>query len=221
MVVAALLRLRRSAAGLALLGAAAEVVAVAGRYEQSPPEMLRSTWLVTVALLVAAVSVRLAGVATVARPRGLWWFAAALGCAACGVIIDERQEYFHGVDYGAYISGTFIFRYALPLYLLAAVLGGRVWWRQGGPVRRRLLAFAAPVVATAAVVAYGFAGFLYSSQRFATPILLAPVQWVVLAATPVSAFLLAVLVLDRWERIGALVELGRRAERDPGAPGAG
>lgn len=54
---------------------------------------------------------------------------------------------------------------------------------------------------------------MYSSQQFPSPVLLRPVQWAILLATPVVAFALAAVWLNRWERVSALVKLGRQAEK--------
>ncbi|MCU7730421.1 hypothetical protein ODJ79_42455 [Actinoplanes sp. KI2] len=208
----ALAGLRRVAAGVAAAGAIVETVHVARWYDYSPSQVLRSSWLVTVALLVAAGSVWLAGGARVTVPRGLWWFAAALLAAVGGRVADDRQWQFRGLDVAIFYDGRFVFRVGAPFYLTAAGLALWAWWRLGGPVRRRVLALAAPVAAIAAMVAYGFAGFMYSSQRFPSPVLLVPVQWAVLLATPPVAFVLAAALLNRWERLSALVRLGRQAE---------
>jgi hypothetical protein len=212
-VATALIGLHRAAAVPAVFTAAVEVVHVAGWYQYSPTQVLRSSWLVTVVLIVAATSVWLAAGPRLARPRGRWWFAAALALAGGGETLDRVQGWFYGPSIGVWLDGYFMFRLALPLYLVAAVLAVLAWWRQDGPVRRRLLTFAAPVVAVAAMVAYGFAGFMTSSQRFPSPVLLLPVQWVILGATPVVAFALAAVALNRWERARELIALGRRAER--------
>ncbi len=209
----ALLGLRRVAAGAALAGAVVEVVHVARWYAYSPSQVLRSSWLVTVALLVAVVSAWLAGGARVAAPRGLWWFAAALVVAVAGRVADDYQGWFSGPNYAVILDGHLLFRVGAPFYLIAAGLALWAWWRQGGPVRRRILALTAPVVAVAAMVGYGFAGFMYSSQRFPSPILLRPVQWAILVATPPVAFALAAVLLNRWERLSTLVTLGRQADQ--------
>ena len=210
----ALAGLRRVAAGVAVTGAAVEIVHVARWYDYSPSQVLRSGWLVTVALLVAVTSAWLAGGERVAARRGLWWFGAALSVAVGGSAADLHQrDFFYGYQYAVTMDGRFLFRFAAPLYLIAAALAVWGWWRQGGPVRRRILALTAPVAGVAAMVAYGFAGFMYSSQRFPSPVLLEPIQWAILMATPLVAFALAAVLLNRWERLSALVELARRAER--------
>jgi hypothetical protein len=210
----ALLGLRRVATGVAVLAAAVEIVHVARWYDYSPSQVLRYSWLVTVALVVAAASAWLAVGERVARPRRLWWFAAALTAALGANVADYYQGEFSGFAYAVTENDRFIFRFAAPVYLIAAVLAAWAWWRQPGPVRRRILTFAAPVAAIAAMVAYGFAGFMYSSQRFDSPVLLRPFQWAILGATPVVAFALAAVLLNRWERATALITLGRRAEAD-------
>jgi hypothetical protein len=210
----ALVGLRRVATGVAVAGAVVEIVHVARWYDYSPSQVLRSGWLVMVAVLVAVTSGWLAGGARVAAPRGLWWFGAALAVAVGGSVADRYQGEFDGFNYAVTLNGQFLFRFAAPLYLVAAALAVWAWWRQGGLVRRRILALTAPVAGIAAMVAYGFAGFMYSSQRMPSPVLLRPFQWAILLATPVLAFALAAILLNRWERLSALVELGRRAEND-------
>lgn len=208
--------LRRVATLAAVAGAAVETVHIAQWYDFSPSQVLRSSWLVTLALLVAVSSAWLAGGARVAAPHGLWWFGAALAVALGGNAADRHygmSSIFPSFVYQATLDDRFPFRLAVPLYLAAAALGGWAWWRQGGPVRRRILALTAPVAATAAMVTYGFAGFMYSSQQFPSPILLRPFQWAILLATPVVAFALAAVAINRWERLSALVELGRQAEK--------
>jgi hypothetical protein len=145
-------------------------------------------------------------------PRSLWWFGAAVVAAIGGRIADDHQYQFRGLDFTVVYDGQFLFRIGAPFYLTAAGLALWSWWRLGGPVRRRILALAAPVAGIAAMAGYGFAGFMYSSQRFPSPVLLRPFQWAVLLVTPPVAFLLAAALLNRWERLSALVELGRQAD---------
>jgi hypothetical protein len=214
-LVLALAGRRRFAAGVAVAGAIVETVHVARWYSFSPTQVLLSSWLVTLALLVAVASVWLAGGARVAVPRGVWWFGAAVAVAVGGRFTDDQHQY-RPFDLAVIYDGQFLFRFAAPLYLTAAGLALWAWWRLGGPVRRRVLALTAPVAGIAAMVAYGFAGFMYSSQRFPSPVLLIPVQWVVLLLTPPAAFALAAALVNRWERLSALVRLGRQAEDTAG-----
>jgi hypothetical protein len=216
-LAATLTGLRRTACALIAAAAAAEIARVASWYPQSPSRVLTIGWLVTTAVLVAALSVWLATGRPVARPRGPWWFGGAVAAGIAASVVDTVQAsgfFAGGWAYAVDLDGTFVIRYALPLYLLAAAAVWPAWRNLGGPVRRRLLTFAAPVTATAAVITYGFAGFMYSSQRFSSPVLLQPVQWAILGLTPVVAFAVALAVLNRWERLSGLLELGRRAEAD-------
>lgn len=212
----AVLGLRRWAAVLVVPAAAVETVQVALRYPDSPPQVLQAAWLVTTALLVAAVSAWLATGPAVARPRRLAWFAGGLTAAVAANTADLLQDgWFLGTwAYAVTMDGEFVLRYAAVLYAAAAGLVAWGWHRQDPAVRRRALAFAAPVVAVAAVVTYGFAGYLTSSRRFESPIMLVPLQWAVLAATPVPAFLVALAAIGRWERLRSLIDLGRRAEAE-------
>jgi hypothetical protein len=213
-LIAALAGARRAAAGLAVAAAAVEILHVARWYPESPTQTLQAAWLVTTALLLVAVSGRLATGPVPARPRRLWWFAGALVAAVAANVADLLQgSYFAGSwEWAVTMNGEFVFRFAAVLYVVAAGAAVRGWWRQERAVRRRLVAFAAPVAAVAAVVLYGFAGYRYSSSRFDSPIMLVPLQWAVLAVTPLLAFAVAVTALGRWERLSHLVELGRRAE---------
>ncbi len=216
-LAATLLGRRRTACALTVLLAAAEVARAALWYPQSPSRVLTVGWLIMTAVLVALLSAWLATGVPAARPRGLWWFGAAPAAGIAAGVTDATQAagFFSGTwAWGVTLNGTGMIRYAVPLYLIAAAAAVRGWWGLTGPVRRRLLTFAAPVTATAAVVTYGFAGFMYSSQRFSSPVLLVPVQWTVLGLTPVAAFALAVAVLGRWERVTSLIDLGRRAEAE-------
>jgi len=209
----ALVGRRRVAAAAAVAAAAFEFVRVARWYDFSPSQVLQASWLLTVALLVALTSVWLARGERAAAPRGFWWFGAALAVAAGARAADLYQGRFFGPTWAITLDDQFAFRIGGPLQLIAVVLAGWAWWRQDGPVRRRILALTAPVAAIAAVVTYGFAGFMFSSQQFPSPVLLVPAQWVVLVATPVVTFALAVVLLHRWERLSTLVELGRQAEK--------
>ncbi|GLY94191.1 hypothetical protein [Actinoplanes sp. NBRC 103695] len=213
--VAALIGLRRVTAVAAPAAAALEVVTVGSRYESSPSQMLLSAWLVIGVLVVAAASVALVPGGPARRPRGLALFATAVAMLVAGYILDGRVDqgsFIGGFEYGVNMDGQFIFRWAVLLYLPAAVLLLMAWWMQGGPVRRRMVALAMPVVAMAVLVSEGFAGYMFSSQQFNSPIYLAGVQWTILALTPLLAFALAAVALNRYERISYLVRAGLAAE---------
>ncbi|MFC7240958.1 hypothetical protein ACFQO7_00565 [Catellatospora aurea] len=94
--------------------------------------------------------------------------------------------------------------------------------RAGAPVRRRLIAMAAPTLAIKLVVPIVFNGFLVSTQRFDPPVLLASGQWLFLIVFPPVVFFAGTLLVERGERHAHLIELGRAAERaarlGPAAP---
>ena len=94
--------------------------------------------------------------------------------------------------------------------------------RLAAPVRRRIMAMAAPALVMQVVVRPVFNGFLTSTVRFNPPVLLQPGQWVFLVALAVFTFVAAVLLVERAERRAFLIGLGRAAERrarlDPGSP---
>ena len=207
---------RRVTVLAAVAAAAVEVVHVAPIYTFSPSQVLMSSWLVVSALLVAVLSGWLATGPPTALPRVLGAFAGSMLLGAGATFVDVTQgEFFGGGDfsYAVTMDGVFVFRFAAPMYLAAVALGVWAWWRQGGPVRRRMLALAAVPAGLALMVSWGFAGFMTSSQRFRTPVYLEWFQWVILALTPLAAFAVAALALNRYERVATLVALGRQAEQ--------
>jgi hypothetical protein len=207
---------RRVAAWFAALAAAAEVARVASLYAYSPSQVLRLSWAVTTAVLVAAAGVWAARGPAPALPLRVWTFGAAGLLVAAAGVTDLVQRWGDPWGYAVTMNGVLQVRVAVGLFAVAGWLVLLVIRRLPGPVRRRLLVFLAPVAATVVLVAEGFAGFMYSSQRFPTPVYLAPVQWALLIGVPVLAFALAVAVLHRWERMIRLIALGRSAERRSG-----
>ncbi|WP_412740730.1 serine/threonine-protein kinase [Krasilnikovia sp. MM14-A1259] len=194
---AVLTRHRRTAAGLAVPAAALEVVRVASWYPESPVHFLDSAWWMTAAVTVAATSAWLLRGEPAERPGSLRWFGAAYAAAALASLCDMWQG--RDPSQWHFVGGNVVYL-GVPWYLLAAGLAGWGVWRLGGSVRRRLLAVAAPVWGMAAMVNYGFPGFMASSPRFSPPVMLEPVQWIVLAVTPVLALVLAASAVTRWER---------------------
>lgn len=205
---------RRVTVVMATGAAAVEVVHVAQKYDFSPSQVLTSAWLVVAALLAAVISAWLAAGPPAERPRVAWAFAASMVLGAAAGFVDMAQGFFYGtLAWGVTIDGESFYRLAVPFFLAAAGLGVWAWWQQGGPVRRRMVAFAAVPAAMALMVSWGFAGFMYSSQRFGTPVYLVWFQWVILALTPLAAFAVAATVLNRYERLAALIALGRATEQ--------
>ena len=69
-------------------------------------------------------------------------------------------------------------------------------WRIAAPVRRRIIAMAAPALLMLVLVPPVFHGFLVSTVRFNPPVLLQPGQWAFLIVLPVFTFLAAVVGAD-------------------------
>jgi hypothetical protein len=93
--------------------------------------------------------------------------------------------------------------------LAAAVL---VWYefRVAGPeLRRRFAALTAPAVALIPLIKLGFGGWISSSSLFTPQVHLTPGQWLVLLLTPLVAFGVGVLMVQRREETLRLVALGR------------
>jgi hypothetical protein len=212
-IVATLAGWRRSAAVLALAAVGAEIARVVAWYAFSPSQVLRTCWMLTFAVMVAAAAAWLIRGERPPRPRGLWFVVAASVALVAGGVADVFLLPWPGGLYTIFLlQGQLQVRTGGVFYLVAAVLVAWAWWRQPGPVRARMLAFGAPVVAMLILVPVAFSGFMFSSQQFDTPIPLAPVQWVLLVAVPLLAFAVAVVALHRWERLHHLIQLGREAE---------
>jgi hypothetical protein len=138
----------------------------------------------------------------------------AVALTLAGGVADIAQHWwFSGWSFAMTMDGVFRVRIAASLYLAAAVLLMIAAALQSAPVRRRLVVFGLPVAVVAVTVPYGFAGFMYSSQQFATPIPVSPLQWTLLIGGPVVSFVVAALAVQRRESHLRWIELGRAAER--------
>ena len=100
-------------------------------------------------------------------------------------------------------------------YLAVCVLALLATARLDPPVRRRLLVLGAPAVALAILIRLGFGGFAASSTRFSPPVLLVPVQWIVLALVPPLTLAAGIALVDRRERILRLLRVARAAQQPP------
>jgi hypothetical protein len=229
LVVAALvLHRRRFAAGaaavLAVLAATAEITRVAGWYAESPSRVLQSFWLVTGATLIAVAAVWLIGgvpgsQTRGALPRGTALVVVAVVLILAGGVADIAQRWwFSDWSFVMTTDGGFMVRIAALLFLAAAVLLMIAGALQGAPVRRRLVVFGLPVAVVALMVPYGFAGFMFSSQQFATPIPVNPLQWTLLIGGPAVTFVVAALALQRRERHLRWIALGQAADGSVKAP---
>jgi hypothetical protein len=210
LVVAAILaRLHRSATLLAVGGVAVEITRIAPLYRALPSQVFHLAWVVTLGAAVAACSWWLARGprAEWRRPPGLRPAAAAVTLIVLAGVVEVRNDWWAPPMFPVtpMLNTGYLVAVGAPAYLLVAALAGWAWWRQSGPVRRRMVVFAAPVLAMLLVATYGPDGF---SGR---P--LAAVQWAILAALPALAFGAGTVALHRWERVAELVRRGRDAEQ--------
>jgi hypothetical protein len=216
-VVAALIPLRRTVTLLAVAAAVAEAVRIFSWFGFSPPTVLRASWQLTAALMVALAAVWLRRGPRPEWPRSFEAIAlAGLVIVASGPIATYAGwSLVDGFPLIPTSSSTAI--YGAPevywlLWLAVVVLMLWAWRRQPGPLRAPMLAFGAPVIAIGVMTPFLFSGYYYSSQQFSSPIPLAPVQWALLIGVPVLAFVIAVLAARRRERTQHLIRLGREAE---------
>jgi hypothetical protein len=217
-VVAALIPLRRTVTVLALAAAVAEAVRIFSWFSFSPPTVLRASWQLTAALMVALAAAWLRPGRRPEWPRSFEAIAlAGLVIVASGPIATYAGwSLTDGFPLIPTSSSTALYGgpevYWL-LWLAVVVLMLWAWRRQPAPLRAPMLAFGAPVIAIAVMTPLLFSGYYYSSQQFSSPIPLAPVQWVLLLGVPVLVFVLAVLAARRRERMQHLIRLGREAEQ--------
>lgn len=208
-VAAVLCRLQRSATLLAIGGVAVEITWIAPLYHWLPSQVFHLAWVVTLGATVAACCWWLAtGEPLDSRRRpGLFPAAAVAGLIAVAGVADVRNGWWAPpmfplspmLDAGYRVGG------GAPAYLLVAALAGCAWWRQPGPVRRRMAVFAAPVAAMVLLPVYGPDGFS------GTPV--PGSQWAILALLPTLAFGAGTVVLHRWEQLTELVRRGREAKQ--------
>ncbi|WP_412753661.1 serine/threonine-protein kinase [Krasilnikovia sp. M28-CT-15] len=214
---AALSRHRRTAAALAVFAAVLELArAASSSYPAPSVQFLGSAWCMTVAVVVAAVSVWLVSEDPVApRPASLRWFVAALAVTLAAGVCDIWQGR-TGQWLAASVNGKRVVYLGVPLYLIAVGLAGWGVWQVGAPVRRRLVVLTAPAWGVGAMVNYGFIGGLESVLQYHPPAMLALAQAAVLAVTSVLAFVVSAFAVNRWERFRSGSALLPFAASEPG-----
>jgi hypothetical protein len=223
-IAAALIRLRRTTALLAVAALAAEVIRVAAWYAGSPSYVLQAAWLLTGAAVVTVIAAWLIRGEALARSTG-WVLLPMAGVLLVGSGVLESLQPLpaDGVSFSMFMifGRAYIVRPSLLILVLPVVLVAWAWWRQPAAERLRVLVFGVPVLAMTVLVPVGYGGFMYSSQRAGAdhPNYLVWFQWVILVAVPLLAFAVAVLAVNRYERIRRLVLLGRAAEQREVAPG--
>jgi hypothetical protein len=227
--VTALFRWRAVGAVLAWAATLAEVVALGRWYPTEPVTVLYALWPLVLGVTgAAALSVpRTAGrgLPVLGRRRYLVVVVATLigGLAAAFDPMTARihwYEYGFALDFsggtGGILPGLLPGSASLPVRLAELAAAGTVLValaRTAAPVRRRLLALLAPAAVLVVLISQFYAGFAMSSMRFDPPVLLEPLQWLVLAVTPVATLLVGVALVHRRERRLHLIRLGEAAER--------
>ncbi|GIH13727.1 hypothetical protein [Rugosimonospora africana] len=223
----------------AVLGAV--VLAVHEPLGSPPLGAVSKGWLL-VATIVAAVALSLPGTAAHARailgwPRTVGFAVACallIGSAAVDPLlakITSEGRHYYTVELwpngGGYLRQIFdgdgmgtglapILLYVAALSIMITVVA-----RIEPAIRRRLLALLAPAVVFYALVSVFFRSFEVPPDFFGEPGRPVPPQWVVLIATPVLTFLVALLLVRRADRTQRLADLGRTALRQPTAGDGG
>jgi hypothetical protein len=210
---------RRVAAVAASLAAAGEVVVLAAGYAGNPSALVTSWWQLMLAVTAALAAIVARSGAT--APRRLLGRSAALGVlasvvlAVAGPAISAAFTTITPLGGGAAMASSPLngvagfLRYGLFALLTVTVLAAVI--SIGPAARRRVMLMALPAGSAAAIVAWGFGGFLVASPRFTPPVLLTAPQWAVLAAVPLLSFAAGVAWLGRYERMLRLTAEGRQA----------
>jgi hypothetical protein len=206
---AAIWRWRRIAAVGASLAAATEAAHVATRYASAPPFLVVSWWQLMLAVTTALAAVTLlAGPQGGNRPLSRRVIATVTTLAAVVVAAPAIESALTTVtiyDGGAVVASSPVsgaegllregLLAGLALMLLVAVA------RLSAAARRRVLVLSVPAAAVAVLTAWGFGGFIASSQRFPHPVLLSAPQWAALGAVPVLGFAAGMMLISRHERM--------------------
>jgi hypothetical protein len=217
----------------ALVAAAVAIViivdALAGDRD-NPSSMVSSWWqLILVGATAMAVIMLLAGPKSTSRPLG-WRPATAVISAAIAILVAPVLE---ALGWTVQRGGdSFVIRprggffltpwsnylgtgsgsagiITVVLHVAAAVAVLTVFIRLAAPIRRRVALLCVPVLATIVLVREAFGGFLSSSSRFDPPVRLVGAQWTGLILVPTLAFVLGLIVLNRYERMLRMIAAGR------------
>lgn len=202
--IAATLGLRRIVAVGALAGLAAEIV----RFEGVVPFTMVTDWwaLVVAATTAFAALVALGG----ERRRVVSWRAAtaiiaALALPAGWPFIETALTTWTIHSDGSGFSSNPVQGIEgvldIGLRAVAGIVVLVVIARLRPAVRRRVVVALLPGVAVYVVILTTFNGFLASTVRFTSPVLLTPPQLVALIAVPLACFGLGLLWLIRYERM--------------------
>jgi hypothetical protein len=210
------------AAGWAWLTVAAETVLFARYYQDAPASAMHT--LPPLALgAVVAIGLTLPAprrrVIAVLGWRRIAVFAVAVVAWQAVYLYDSRAGLRNFEDgravyvwFGLESQSTAALYLMLGIAAAAGIAAVVVPATLSRPVRWRLLALIAPVAVLAVIVREGLDGWEYSNGHMGHPIYLVPVQWVVLAAGPLLAFVIGALVVHRLEHVRRMVAIGEATE---------
>jgi hypothetical protein len=206
---AAILRWRWAAAAGASLGAVGEAARMAVLYASNPSYLVVSWWQLMLAMMTALAAVTLlVGAGSAKRPLSWRVITALLAAAAVLAAAPAIESPFTTVTMvyggGASVSNPLfgiweLLRKGLFIGLAGTVLAAVA--QLDAAARRRVVVLAVPAAAAATLTAWGFGGFLASSQRFVHPLLLTAPQWAALGAVPVLALAAGMALLSRHEQM--------------------
>ncbi|MBB2946232.1 hypothetical protein FB565_005990 [Actinoplanes lutulentus] len=190
-----------SAAGLA-----GEIAAPARWYLDTPAMVLNAYWLImaaAVVLIAGLIATRgrggvrglglvLAASAVLASTNEVAWSAPMYVSRA--VLVGEGAPMWFLTTDAVLVGGALLLVAAVVLVVLAVI-------RQEAPVRRWLLAWAAPVLVTVPLIRTGFGAFIdHNKGHPEATRLIDPLQWTVLVLVPLAAFLVVASLTSRYER---------------------
>ncbi|MFE9689497.1 hypothetical protein [Micromonospora sp. NPDC005806] len=224
--LAALIGLRRVAAGLAWAGVAAWLVLVGPGAVDQPTYVVDTLPQFALALVTAAaLTVPAPGRRALAVLGARRLAALVLAPLAVGAVLAGSRLSSAGADFAGPVT-VYVFygllearsEAVLWLYvagLAVAVLAVLVSLATLAPaVRRRVVVMLAPVAALALVIDTALAGWAVSTLHMGHTIPLVPAQWAMLVLVPLVTFLAGVLLVRRREETLRMVALGRAADRE-------
>jgi hypothetical protein len=233
--VAALARLRRTAAVLGWVALLVEVAPLRRFFEVTPVQVVHGLWRPALGI-IAAVALTAAGTRGVVAVLGRWRLVMFLVALTVIDVIAARSglgrvmgrpdqvQTFYEFDPGnllgltssgfsitsATSTGLYLMLFGFAASLLALVIAVLT---VPGRIRRRLLAAAAPIVTLVVLIDRGFAGWAVSNDNMGHSIPLVPAQWIALVGLPLLVLALGLWWVRRRDELLRLAALGTAAER--------